>query len=238
MEASRRGWPLAWAAVAIVAIVAAVGVYVFHSARSLPGEAVAQGRAVLRDLARVAQAFEQGTITTSFTSYATEVTGSSYLQFARLQQTEIFERKDQKSLFWGQLPLPDVVVEARAPVEYTYYLDLNRPWKLTTDGSTLLVHSPPIEWNTPAVDVSALRFEVREGSVWRDEVQASDALKASLTQLCRERARQNVPLIRETGRRQTEDFVRRWLVTRFSDGRDYRVLVFFPDETPKVAPPG
>ena len=44
---------------------------------------------------------------------------------------EVFERTDSATVFWGQLALPDVVVRARAPFEYTYYLDLNKTWELT-----------------------------------------------------------------------------------------------------------
>lgn len=237
-EARRRpagpGWPLAAAAVAMVAILAGTAISIFYSARNLPGDTIAQGREALQDLARVAEAFRRGTIATSFTSYATQVSGSNYLQFAQLRQMEVFERKDSQSLFWGQLALPDVLVEARAPVEYTYYLDLDKPWKLELRDHRLLVLSPPIEFNTPAVDASAIRFEVREGSVWRDETPVTEALKASLTALCRDRARINTALVREVGRRRTEEFVRRFLAARFSDGQAYQVEVVFPDE---IAPP-
>lgn len=232
------GWPLAAAAVTIVAILAATAIAIFQSARNLPGDTIAQGREAIKDLARVAEAFRQGTITTSFTSYATQVSGSNYLQFARLKQLELFERKDSQSLFWGQLSLPDVVVEARAPVEYTYYLDLDKPWKLRLESGLLRVLAPPIEFNTPAVDASALRFEVREGSVWRDEALVTEALKASLTELCRARARGNVGLVREVGRGRTEEFVRRWLAAQFKDGHAYRVEVVFPDEPPRPPPLG
>lgn len=232
------GWPLAAAAVVIVAMLAGTAIAIFYSARNLPGETIAQGREAIRDLARVAEAFRQGTITTSFASYATQVSGSNYLQFARLKQLELFERKDSLSLFWGQLSLPDVLVEARAPVEYTYYLDLDKPWKLQLADQVLLVLAPPIEFNTPAVDASAIRFQVREGSVWRDEAPVTEALKASLTELCRERAQGNVGLVREVGRRRTEEFVRRWLAAQFKDGPGYRVEVVFPDEAPRPRPLG
>lgn len=232
------GWPLAAAAVAIVAILAGTAIAIFYSARNLPGETIAQSREALKDLARVAEAFHQGTITTRFTSYATQVSGSNYLQFAQLKQMEVFERKDSQSLFWGQLSLPDVLVEARAPVEYTYYLDLDKPWKLDLQGARLWVLAPPIEFNTPAVDASAIRFQVREGSLWRDEAPVTEALKASLTELCRKRAQGNVGLVRELGRRRTEEFVRRWLAGQFTDGYAYRVEVVFPDEPPRPRPLG
>jgi hypothetical protein len=84
--------------------------------------------------------------------------------------------------------------------------------------------------------VSALRFSVREGSVLRDEQLVLDRLRSELTPLLDRRAREHVPLVRETGRRKVEAFVETWLVQRFADGKQYRARVVFADETPPVAP--
>jgi hypothetical protein len=180
----------------------------------------------------VAQAFREGTITTSFASYATEVSGSNYLQFATLKQMEVFERREQLTVLWGQLALPDVVVEARAPIEYTYFLDLDKEWRFNVEEKRLDVITPPIEFNRPAIDVSALRFTVREGSVFRDEEVVRARLQQGLTTLAEGRAREHVPIVRELGRRKTAEFVEKWLVARFQDGNDYRVRVAFADELP------
>jgi hypothetical protein len=227
---------LVGAVLGLTLIVAASTLYVFRSVRALPGELAQQGRGLLRDARSVAEAFRTGTLTTVFTSYATEVSGSNYLQFATLRQVEVFERTDALSVLWGQLALPEVIVEARVPVEYTYYLDLEKPWRLQLDGTSVLVTAPAIEWNAPALDASALRFEVRRGSLLRDERLASERLRQGLSAMARLRAEQNVPLVRELGRRKTEDFVERWLLQRFSDARDHRVSVVFADELPRLAP--
>ncbi|HXY39867.1 MAG TPA: hypothetical protein VEQ10_09360 [Vicinamibacteria bacterium] len=229
-------WAIATAAVAIVAVVTAGVVYVFHSARALPADVLGQGRAVLREVAEVAAAFRTGTITTSFRGYATRVQGTSRLEFAELQQLEVFERRDSESLLWGTLTLPDVVVEARAPVEYSYYLDLDKEWRFRLQGREVLVLAPAVEWNQPAVDVSALRYEVREGSVLRNEQIVQDRLRSELTALAAMRARQHLPLVREVGRRKVEGFVETWLLQRFTDGGGYRARVRFADE-PAPPPP-
>jgi len=75
---------------------------------------------------------------------------------------EVFERTDSATVFWGQLALPDVVVRARAPFEYTYYLDLNKTWELTLkkkhgDGA----HSRDRRFR--------VRHEVSSESILRDE---------------------------------------------------------------------
>ncbi|MCB1034430.1 MAG: hypothetical protein KDD47_11420 [Acidobacteria bacterium] len=228
--------PLAW--VVVVAMLLGVGLYVFRSLRNLPGDAVESGRRVLDDLRRVAQAFQTGTVTTSFVSYATEVGGSSYFQFAELKQVELFQRADQASTLWGYLELPAVVVRATAPVETTYYLDLDGKWDFHQDGSRILVVAPEIAFNKPAVDASAIEYEVKSGSLLRDETEALARLKQGITRMSLERARQNIPLVREIGRRRTEAFVSTWLAGRFVDGQDYTVEVIFRDELGEEPPAG
>ena len=134
---SHTPWALAAAAVAIVAIVAATLVFVFRSATDVPGTVLREGREALQDLKEVAAAFHSGTVTTTFRSYATEVTGTNRLQFAEVKQMEVFERRDEAQVLWRTFALPDVVVEARAPVEYTYFLDLDKEWTFRLESEVV-----------------------------------------------------------------------------------------------------
>lgn len=229
-------WALAIALIAATLIVTGATLYMFRSARSVPGEVVESGRKALSELREVAAAFRTGSITTTFRSDATSVAGATRLQFAELRQEENFERRDAAAVLWGTLALPDVVVEARAPVSYTYYLDLDKEWRFRLERGIVDVIAPAVEWNRPAPDVSALRFSVREGSVLRDEQIVLDRLRAELTPLLEQRAREHVPLVRETGRRRVETFVEAWLVERFADGKQHRARVVFADEAPPVSP--
>ena len=230
-------WALATAVVAAVAIVTAGAVYVFHSARSLPADVMESGRRALQQLGEVAAAFRTGTVTTTFRGDAARLRGTARLQFVELKQLESFERRDAESVLWGTLALPDVVVEAHAPVTYSYYVDLDREWRFRLEGRDVLVIAPPVEWTPPAVDVSALRYEVKAGSVLRDEQVVEDRLRSELNGLLQIRARQHVPLVREAGRRKVEAFVETWLVQRFGDGKDYRARVRFADEPPEPPAP-
>jgi hypothetical protein len=217
--------PTMW--MVIMLIVVSAGVYVFKSCLNAPGDALSKtGQA----LANVASAFRRGTITTSFVSYATTISNYHYLQFATLKQTEIFTRSEAPNTAFGYIPLPEVVVEARAPVEYTYYLDLNAKWEMTLKDHVLYVFAPPIKFNKPAVDASAITYEVRKGYVKTTEAQAN--LKKSVTSLVALKGKENIPLIRETGRKQTAEFVEKWLAKSFVDGSQYAVKVYFPDESP------
>jgi hypothetical protein len=232
---ARLGWP----AVVVVLGLAAIGaaLYALLTLTALPGDALRATRGLLGDARKLASAFRTGTVTTSFASYATQLTGSSRLQVATLRQLEVFERKDEAAIFWGQLLLPDVIVEARAPVEYIYYLDFKEPWSFVLEDRTLAVKAPPVRWNAPAVDVSTLRYEIRKGSVLRDEAAVMEKLRQGLSELAQQRARAHVPLVRDTARRQTEEFVETWLKTKFSDGGNVRARGTFADE-PQRKPAG
>lgn len=221
----------AWAWVAVVCILVAGVLFVVVWSSNFAARTIRKTGSVLAD---VASAFRRGTITMSFASYATTIQATHYLQFATLRQREVFTRTDEARTGFGYIPLPDVVVEARAPVEYTYFLDLNAPWQFIVEGNVIFVLAPDIQFNKPAVDVSAIDYEVRKGSLIRDTTLAETNLKKSISDLAQQRARDNISLVREMGRKQTADFVEKWLMKSFSDGAHYAVKVYFPDEP---APP-
>jgi hypothetical protein len=230
---STWAYPVMW--MVIVCVLAGGGVYVFKSCRDLPGEALDKAGRVVNQvgnkLEEVAAAFSRGTVNTTFTSYATSVSGSQRLQIATISQQEVFTRTDEASTGFGYIPLPDVIVQASAPVTYTYYLDLNEKWDFTLKDGVIYVVAPDIHFNKPAVDVSRITWEVKKGGRFlRDEKQAMDNLKESITYLSYEKAKTNIGLARDTGRHQTETFVENWLSRAFADGKKYPVKVAFRNE--------
>lgn len=186
--------------------------------------------AVVASVRSIAEAFRTGKVETTLKSYATEVRGVSRFQFAELKQLESFERTDKTSLAWGAIPLPDVVVEARGQVVYTYVLDLRKRWDLKLTEHAVEVVAPAPEFGPPALDPSTLTFEIKHGSVLRDEAAVKDALQAGLSGLLDQRAREHLSLVRETGRKATEEFVRNFLLANYDDARTLSVQVRFADE--------
>lgn len=229
------GWPAAFTVLGVVAILVAGWIWfsVLRSAGRLGERALEGAGRTVERIEEIARAFRSGTVATTFASYATEVSGSTYLQFAKLEQTERFERTDSASVLWGQLDLPNVVVEATADIVYTYYLDLDGAWRFELEGDTIEVLAPEIQFNRPAIDASKLRYEVRRDSLLRDEASALEKLRLGLSQMAESRARDNLALVREIGRRKTEEFVANWLFRDFgADANRYRVEVTFADESP------
>ena len=241
---SRRPSPALFVLGALVlAILVAASILVGRLSR-LPGEMAGAiprtihdtATAVSAGLTKLAAAIRSRRITTEFTSTATEVHGTKRLQVAELNQVEVVERRDAMQVFG--FPLPDVVVSARAPVTFTYVLDLDGPWDFDLADRTVTVLAPPLAWNAPAVDVSKLTFVKAETSILRDEDRVVEELRTSLTAMFRQRARQNVPLVRETARRQAEEFVRGWLLRAYGVPEDVRVVVRFRGEPAAMRPAG
>jgi hypothetical protein len=244
MDRPRRPSPALFALGALVlAILVAASILVGRLVR-LPGEAAeaipkamrGMAAAASDGLARLAAAIRARSVTTTFASTASEIRGTKRLQVAELSQVEVVERRDATRLFG--IPLPDVVVSARAPVTFTYTLDLDGRWDFDLTERTVTVLAPALAWNAPAVDVSKLSFVTSESSILRDEDRVVEELRASLTGIFRQRARQNVPLVRETARRQAEEFVRTWLLRSYGVPEDLRVVVRFRGDPETMRPAG
>ena len=234
--ARKNSWPKAVTIIAVTALLAGVVLYGLRMIRDMPGAALDKGTEMIKTLgieaAKVARAFNEKTVREEFVSRATELAGTSRFQFATLKEEETFQREEAGSTGWGLIPLPKVVVGARAPVEYSYYLDFAGAWEFASEGAVLTVFAPPIAANPPAMDVSALQFYTTEGGIWRNDGAVRERLRETLSAVLRERAVKNTGLVREVGRQRLTQFVEKWLAEKFSDGRDLRVKVVFPDERP------
>ncbi len=225
-------WPKAVLWMIIALVIAVNSLLLLKTCLNAPANLVDKtGKAIGKAgnaLATVAAAFKQGTIKTSLTTFGTTVSNHLYLQFATVSQMERFERSEQTSTGFGYVPLPDVVVTAEAPVVYTYYLDLNEKWELVLKDNTIYVFTPPVRMNKPSVDASAINYEVRKG--YFKTAEAQENLKRSITSLATLRAKDNLPLARQTGREKVAEFVENWMARAFTDSKNYHVKVYFPGE--------
>ncbi len=228
-KGSGASWAVAMALLGLACLV--LPIVLIRSAMTRVKSLGGTAESALIAIRKIGEGFETGKVETVLRSYATSVRGVSRLQFAELRQLESFERTDSTALAWGAIPLPDVVVEARGNVVYSYVLDFQKRWDLKYHDGRVDVLAPAPEFTPPALDPSSLVFEVKKGSMLRDEEAVRAALQGGLTGLLAERARAHVPLVRETGRKATEEFVRNFLMTQYDDAADVSVHVRFADES-------
>ena len=218
---------LAATAVVVCLVVGLSAFFVAREIASAPADLAKKGGEAL---ASITAAFADHNVEIRFASEAVEIAGSQFLQFTTLEETETFERIDSSTVLWGTGTLPDVLVEARAPVTYTYTLDLQGRWELDLINGILFVTAPAIAVNEPAIDASKIEYSIKQDSLVRDSDAALEALRRHLTDLARQRATDNIDLVRDTGRRQVEEFVRAWLAHDYEESKRLRIDVRFADE--------
>ncbi len=222
--------------VAVLAILVGAGLWLARMLIGAPAATLGEGAKLVTTIGHqavdVARAFREGRVKQEFFSHAATLSGTGRLQVATLKQRETFLREESGSTAWGLIPVPKIVVQAQAPVEYTYFVDLKGAWDFRQQDKTVTVVPPPLEPNTPSLDVSALAFYTLEGSIWRDDAPVRERLRETFTMSLRKRARNNEALVREVSRREIASFVENWLSEKFGDGRDHTVKVVFPDELP------
>lgn len=213
--------------------------YALRVVQRIPATIAAEGRAAAREVgeqvSELVRSFRTGEVRRRFAAFTTRLEGTNYLQVATLEQAQTFELEDRQALLWGTVELPPVVVRATAPVQYTYYVDLEGTWRFELRDRRVLVTAPPLRFNKPAVDVSRLRWRVLQGSLLRDEELVKEQLRREISGRAAIQARGNLPLVRETARRAVERFVRNWLLQSFpGEAESYQVEVLFADEAAEV----
>jgi hypothetical protein len=198
--------------------------------KAIPGAITSTSDAAAAAFKKLAQAINSQTIKTEYASTNTTLTRTSHLQVMALNQIECFDKRHMATSLG--IRLPDVVVSARAPVEYVYYIDLAAKWDFRIiNGTRIYVIAPPIQFNTPSVDVSAMAVNVVQTSIFRDDKPALLALKESITGECQKRAVDNIQVVKEAARREAERFVQRFIAKTYGVDEDTPVTVLFGDET-------
>ena len=205
-------------------VVGGVGVAVVLMTRSA---ADAPGRVV----AGLLEAVTTREIETTFRAEFSKIDAEPRLQVATLDQSEHFRLRD--SLNSEYVSGGEVIVEARVPVQFVYYVSLEQPWmfeELAGGGRGVRVRVPELSWNQPGVDPSKVEYRIAQASWIRREGPVLQRLQASLGSHIASAARENQSLVRETARRTIENFVRDWLNDRYPTAVTGRVDVVFADE--------
>ena len=140
----------------------------------------------MNELTNIASAFKKGTVITEFTSYATKVRAHNSLQVAQLETVESFSKSESSKHMWDLIEF-NAEVEIRAPVEYTFYLDLQEKeaWKFELQNEeTLLKKQEENLFDVPEIVVRARR---RHSPTSRAEPVARTHRAPGTRPLCRPR---------------------------------------------------
>ncbi|NUN10804.1 MAG: DUF4230 domain-containing protein [Ignavibacteriaceae bacterium] len=220
-------WIKAFSQIVVTVIIVGGVIYAMRYLVESPGKA----------LEKIAESFESGKVVTEFRDYVTSVKGVNYLQVATINTTDIFSRRDSKTIMWNLIGLPDVNIEIQAPVEYTYYLDLKGEWEFqwNEEEQGITVIAPVLQANTPAIDISKMKIIKEEGSLLRNEAAVRQKLMEQIMDITRKAANDKIPLIRELARNETRQFIETWFIkVQFRDARlkPHVKNVYFADEQP------
>ena len=187
-------------------------------------------------LHKISEGFASGKVVDEFHSYITQIKGSNRLQVASVNSIEVFSKKDSKSILWDLISLPDVVVEIIAPVEYTYFIDLNEKWNFLWEenDTSIIIVAPQIKAGTPAIDVSKMEIIEKQGSFLRNVEEIKNNLRLELSDKLKFTANEKISVIRETARSEIKNFLLNWFIKYyFKDSKliPKNIFVYFPSET-------
>ncbi len=185
--------------------------------------------------------------TTTFTEWrdlSVKPTRGNILEIARAEATETFSRTKNLTFFDHVLPGSTNVFEISVPATYRYHIDLDGEWKLTTDGSRVIVRAPRVIPSLPvAFDTAGMKKMTSAGWARWDLQEDLDALEKEISARLAERAAspESIAEIEDEARLAVARFVRTWLLSGNAWGGQAftEIVVFFEgeEETPDVLPP-
>ncbi len=229
-------WPL---------VIVVLGLLAYLGVRQAGETARAGGRAatdIVRDIGSgvvdIAEAFQSGTITTTFVAAIPSFTPDTgiKLELASFEATEILRSTDERWVAWDLISLGTTVTEIRVPVTYRYHLRLDEPWQLEVEGQSCVVHAPQIRPNLPpAIDTGGMEKYSDRGWLRFNENEQMEGLERSLTEILSQRASdsRHLEMVRERCRLEVAEFVRSWLLVEdhWREDRFRSVTVVFADES-------
>ncbi len=161
-------------------------------------------------------------------------TNGGLLEVATIKATERFDNTTTHSLF-GQ-EVGNTFAHIRVPVTYRYHIALAPEWRFMLREKTFVVVAPPVKPSLP-VAIDTAKLERESHGIWSliTGTDTVDKLQRSITPTLAEYAasKKYLDLQRDTARTTVTEFVGKWVMSqeKWSSAKDYRVKVFFADES-------
>jgi hypothetical protein len=141
--------------------------------------------------------------------------GTGRLELAKVDRVETLKSEDTLSLLWDTISLGTSTAEIRVPATYRYYVKLDDPWEIDTQGAVCRVKAPRLRTMLPPA-IHTHRMEKRMDNGWArfnvNEQLAS--LERQLTPTLVQYAEEEtlMVLVRDQARKSLARFVRHWLL--------------------------
>lgn len=232
-----------WIFLAVLAVV--IGVVTMYLGTIREGRKVIE--APVEAAVKLIEQIRPTITTTTFTQWrdlSVKPNRGNILEIATAEATESFSRTKNLTLFDRVLPGSTSVFEISVPATYRYHIDLDGEWKLSTDGSRVIVRAPRVEPSLPvAFDTAGMRKMTSAGWARWDLQEDLDALEKEISARLAERASapESIAKIEDEARLAVARFVRTWLLSGNAWGGQAftEIVVFFEgeEETPDVLPP-
>lgn len=141
--------------------------------------------------------------------------GTGRLELAKVDRVETLKSEDTFSLLWNTISLGTSTAEIRVPATYRYYVKLDDPWEIETQGAVCRVKAPRLRTMLPP-SIHTHRMEKRSDNGWaRFNVDEQlETLEQQLTPTLVQYAEDEVlmVLVRDQARKSLARFVRHWLL--------------------------
>jgi len=157
-----------------------------------------------------------------------------------LKTVEIFRKADNRFAAWGWVYLGTTTSEIKVPAHYRFHIKLSELRDARLENGVLFITAPAV-YPTLPVAFDTAGMEKKSDDTWLrfDAYQQLAELEQSVTPALAKRAETHVANVRETARRDIEEFVQKWIVDAHPEYREHvrAVKVLFPGEEPAAPRP-
>jgi hypothetical protein len=146
---------------------------------------------------------------------------------------ETFTKADSRMAAWGKIYLGTTITEIKVPATYRFHVKLSEMKDARVDGNVLIITAPDIRPSLPvAFDTAGIERKSDSGWARFNGAEQLADMEKNITAGLNERAVKQAEVVRETARKDIEEFVQRWIVDNNPGLRDQirAIKVLFPGE--------
>lgn len=174
-------------------------------------------------------------ITQTFIGYTEQQKKVEHLLLLKVTRNETDRKEYKFSHPWimNGKTLSSSIIEVRAPVIYSYFVDMKGPWKIISEGETLTIVAPKIQVEEPATDLTRLETHIDSGKlIFNENAKLEELRKQFYTDMTKKAmSREYMDSIREDARRSLAEFANAWIMSDLAKKYPMKYIsVKFEDE--------